>query len=337
MIKRALVTMMAISGLALTLNAGQIAIGSGTAGTNGLTAAYVNPALGVNGPTATSCSGASNSGSLTAGGWNGCAVAANTAPNFFSSSLYSPNLFASAVPSVAIPADTITAGGATFERVIDAANPTKNTWITNPSNSGTGQNIVISVGIYGVDKVWTLLNDYWGGINLNNTTVDFLFDDSSNGAGGTNTAKTASFQLINGQTIRSAVDYATGSASTASGTAIATTLSAATYNANAGHGTVAAGNAYTSAYTTGATAPYAGTTGNVSLDYQVFDFGGWYATDYLVSITIKSQLTSGQASSTNNTRAALSAIVVDQAPEPSTYVLILSGLGAVGYFRRRKA
>ena len=230
-------------------------------------------------------------------------------------------------------------GGVTFERQNDPSFTTRSTWITAATTT-TPSSFVVAVGIYGVDKVYTLLNDYWGGIDQQNTTVEFRFDDSSNGGGGVNSVKIARFDLVNGQTIRSSVNATSSTPTTVAGVNIATTLSG-TYNANAGNGTVTAANAYTSGYTTGAANRYASTTGNVVLDYQTFDFGLFYATDFLVSITIRNQLSAGQSVGFENTRAALSAVTLNQidpshAPEPSTVFLAFAGLGSVCYFRRRK-
>ncbi len=78
------------------------------------------------------------------------------------------------------------------------------------------------------------------------------------------------------------------------------------------------------------------------LDQQLFDFGSNHLTEFLVSITVTDTLTSGYAGygganpATNNSRAALSAITVEQAPEPSTIFMALSALGGLAYFRRRK-
>lgn len=336
---------------AWTLNAGQIAIGTGTAGTNGLTKEYMNPVLNVttnsNPASTTSCSGASNTVSTSATGWNNCVVPATGTGFNIQASTYSLALFSSSAPTTAPTTDTIVAGGVTFERQNDPSFTTRSTWITAATTT-TPSSFVVAVGIYGVDKVYTLLNDYWGGIDQQNTTVEFRFDDSSNGGGGVNPVKIARFDLVNGQTIRSSVNATSSTPTTVAGVNIATTLSG-TYNANAGNGTVTAANAYTSGYTTGATNRYASTTGNVVLDYQTFDFGSFYATDFLVSLTIRNQLSAGQSVGYQNTRAALSAVTLNQlsavtlnqlapsqVPEPSTVFLAFAGLGSVCYFRRRK-
>lgn len=339
---------LAITSFAVTLNAGQIAIGTGTAGTNGLTAGYINPTFNATTnptpATSSSCRGSSDAVSTGSVGYNGCFVPTTGGGNVFAGNSYSSALFSNASPiTPPTTGGTITAGGTTFELVNDSANPTRNFWITNAGAAAS--QIVVPVGIYGVSKTWTLLNDYWGGVNLNNTSVIFTFDDSSNGGAGANPVKTVRFDLVNGQTIRAGVNYSaaaggSGTAVTNTGVNIATTLSG-TYNANSGCATctVTAGNAFTSTanYST-ASSPYVSTTGGKTvLDYQLFDFGTNFSSDFLVSITIRNALI-GTTTGSLNSRAALSAITVNQidaVPEPSTVFLTLSGLALFAYKSRR--
>jgi hypothetical protein len=337
-----------------TLNAGQIQIGNGGNGASGLTATYVSPNVG-GGASTTSCAGASNALSVGTNGYNNCAVPPTSGTALFERT-YQATLFSNAVPSPTVPVSPLSGGGATFARVGDTG---FDMWITNPASKATAQtliassNIVIAVGVYGVDKIWTMLNDYWGADGLVNTTVDFTFDDSSNGTGGTTAAVTESIALTNGQQIRSAIDSAGSTAKTclttytdattgtctSPGSTIATSLGAATTIGNAA---VSAGNVFSSSYSSAPGAnggrQYTGTTGTIALDYQLFDFGALHTNDFLVSITIKSQLAGAQSgSATNQTRVGLSAITVNQVvPEPGTIILSLAGLGALGYFRRRR-
>ena len=328
------ISALAIAAIA-TLNAGQIQIGAGTAGADGLTQAYVAT------PTAGSCRGAGlwDNGPLE----NGC----STNTNALNNRPYQANLFASALPAAVVPATPLTDAGngnVQFARMNDGIN---NFWFTgNPTTSSN--TITVSVGIYGVDKVWTMLNDYWGAVGKQNTTVDFLFDDSQDGLGGTSTAVTERIGLINGQQIRSSVNCTSGSGCPSTVVAaggsgqIATTLTSGPVNiiSSTTGNTVAvtASQLFSAAYTSGATGRYANTAGNIVLDDQLFDFGGLHTSEYLVSITIRSQLGAGQTGTTGTsiTRTSLSAITVNQVPEPSTVFMALAGLGAVGYFRRRR-
>ncbi len=78
---------------------------------------------------------------------------------------------------------------------------------------------------------------------------------------------------------------------------------------------------------------YAGSSGNVVLGDQGFQFGTAFYGLYLVDVKI------AEASGVGNTsQTALSAITVDATPEPSTIWLLLSGFGAAGMscLRRKK-
>ncbi|MCU1328934.1 MAG: hypothetical protein JWN34_4304 [Bryobacterales bacterium] len=332
----------------LTLNAGQIQLG----GSNGLTSSYVNPVYSLTtNPTpasASSCAGSSNAISTSAVGYSGCYVPPTSGTALFKAA-YSSTLFSNATPTPTLPASPLSAGGAQFSFVHDPYVTTANGWINNPTSNSTSSNIVIAVGVYGVDKIWTMLNDYWGAAGLVNTTVAFNFSSTSDGSSG---VTTESIALTNGQQIRSAVDSNGSTAKTclvsytfsgpcaSVGSTIATTLAAGPVTI--GTATVTAGNVFSSEYTT---APgvnggvqYAGTTGTLTLDYQLFDFGTLHTNDFLVSVIIKGQLAPTQSGTGGNqTRTALSAITVNQVvPEPGTILLSLAGLGALGYFRRRR-
>lgn len=316
----------------LTIQAGQIQIG----GTNGLTNSYVNSS------TTSSCTGASDTVSLAHGFTNCATVGTQTG---VAEKNYVATLFQNAT-GVASPTNSTfngSVGGVTFSRINGDTIPAGSAdyWATGTTATAS---IVIPVGIYGVDKVWTMLNDYWGGAGeVGNISVSFLFSGASNGTG-----TPIKFDLKNGATVRSAVGCTASVAACqtlnpASGTPmqIATTLT----GAFAG---VSASNLFTDTdNTTGSPVSVGSRYQNQSgismyLDQQLFDFGSNHLTEFLVSITVTDTLTSGYAGygganpATNNSRAALSAITVEQAPEPSTIFMALSALGGLAYFRRRK-
>jgi hypothetical protein len=97
--------------------------------------------------------------------------------------------------------------------------------------------------------------------------------------------------------------------------------------------TVLTHNLYSFGYTA-ATGVFSGTSGNVVLDDQGFIFGGNILStalnNYLVSIQI------AEVNSVAGTGLALSAITVDAVPEPSTILMIVSGLTALGFSQLKR-
>ena len=70
----------------------------------------------------------------------------------------------------------------------------------------------------------------------------------------------------------------------------------------------------------------------VAFQDQGFQFGSAYLNKYLASITVQ-ELSGVLATS----QTALSAITVESAlPEPSTILLLMTGLGAIGFSRMRR-
>ena len=325
----------------VTLQAGQIQIG---AGSNGLTSSYIASS------TTSSCSGNTNAYSTGQAGYNGCLAVTQGAGVVQRN--YVATLFQNASGATAPAGTTITDaanGNVTFNRIQgDLATGQAvgaDFWATSASPPSS---VIVPVGIYGVDKAWTMLNDYWGGDGeVGNMVVTFRWDDSSNGTGGVTAAYNEVYNLKNGETVRSAVACAS------SAPAACKTLSGAipistSLDLLVNHGGVTANNVFTDASgnSLGATAAvgsrYVNQSGlTLQLDNQMFSFGTAHLNEFLVSITIANQITSGYTGAANgssNTRAALSAVTVNQVvPEPGTVFLALAGLGAVGYFRRRKA
>ena len=84
---------------------------------------------------------------------------------------------------------------------------------------------------------------------------------------------------------------------------------------------------------------YAGTAGKLKLDDQQFLFGAAHVDQWLVSVTVTENLGNTPLTATGGvlpSETALSAITVDTAPEPTSILLLLSGLGGIGYLRFRR-
>jgi len=218
-----------------------------------------------------------------------------------------------------------------------------NFWSSNAS--ATTADLVIPVGLYNVDSVYTMLNDYWGLAGAQNITVNFCFSATSNGS----CASPVSVALTNGVEVSAAVDcnpLVSGDCPTTTNSAsIATTLAPSTLTASGV--TVKADSVYSATYTsiptlvpTGAAnpSPWAGSTGGtVFLDEQQFIFtSAQYSGMYLSYIDISDAGTAWSASNPGGSRFALSAVTVDQTPEPSTILLLVGGFGVIGLGRLRR-
>ena len=325
----------------VTLQAGQIQIG---AGSNGLTSSYIASS------TTSSCSGNTNAYSTGQAGYNGC-LAVTQGPNLVQRN-YVATLFQNASGATAPAGTTITDvanGNVTFNRIQGNLATGSTTLAADfwGTSSALTSSIVVPVGIYGVDKAWTMLNDYWGGDGqVGNMIVTFRWDDSSNGTGGVNAAYNEVYNLKNGETVRSAVACASSDPAVCKTNNGAMPISTS-LDLLVNHGGVTANKVFTDASGNSIGTPalgtrYASQSGiTLQLDNQMFAFGTAHLNEFLVSITVTNQITSGYTGATvgtSNSRAALSAVTVNQVvPEPGTVFLSLAGLGAVGYFRRRKA
>lgn len=329
----------ALGAVALTsLTAGtMVQIGSGANGVNGLTAYNTGTGVGymnsTTGPGALnqSCAGSALFAAGKNPGFTGCAKAATGNGE----KDYATLLFENAGgPSFVAPSGTslTDTNGIQYARIADTG---KNFWAAQQNGD-----VTVAIGIYGVQNVYTMLNDYWGANNEKDTSVIFNWSSSSSWGNGGVVSQT--FVLTNGVEIRSAVNCATPANCKTNGfTAgftgesgelpIATTRTASN-----------TANVYSSPYSTiGSISGYNGYSapGTINLDSQTFSFGGTHATDYLVSITIRNVITAayGSTNPVGNSRTALSAITIETVPEPSTVLMFMSGLGLVGYLRRRKA
>jgi hypothetical protein len=213
---------------------------------------------------------------------------------------------------------------------------------------GATPSITIPIGVFGVTDAWTMLNNEFGVAGVNTTDVTFTFNTQADGSG---TFSTVTVDLVDGKEIRSSVQCITNCSSNgglpatyvtglvASNTGVATggnpLLSSMTINTNEFTG-------FPLSYDGGSAAPFTGTTGKLNLDDQDFQFGSAFSNYYLLSMTVTD--TSGAV---NVSRTALSAVTVvtgasadsspSSAPEPSTVLMLLGGLGVLGIARLRRA
>jgi hypothetical protein len=245
----------------------------------------------------------------------------------------------------------------TFSQMADAnpqgastGHPTSDFWDLNSATS-----IIVPVGLTGVDQVSTMLNDLYGATGSANAdvTVTFNFGTASNNANLTPVVvtlgpgdliddaihcATTTGTLVSGTAASSCPSYATSLQSSETLTSTANSYgSKVTGDASLG---VTTGQVYTSPYTgttMGTNANYNGTTGNIFLNDQIFNFGSTYLSDYLVSIQVSES--SGVA---GVSQAALSGITVDSSelpsvPEPSTWFMFAAGIGMLAVARKRFA
>jgi hypothetical protein len=198
-----------------------------------------------------------------------------------------------------------------------------NYWASD-SGSGTGAtSIIIPVGVASLTGANILLNDYWGVNNsrTQNDTVLFSFN------GG---AVTDSITLTNGNQIET--NQACAAASTTF-TSINCTIFAQTASSKATD--IAWSAQYVNTIAGGV--PSAGTSGSLNLADLFFDLSA-FTGDTLTSITI-----TDNANGLNSSRLALGAVTVETAagvtsatPEPTTWVLLVAGLGTIAFFGKSR-
>lgn len=338
-------------------SAGQIRVGEVAGNTSGgansgLTTAYVSSSA--------SCVGAVYQGNACVGaGTAGVSGSVGTfAKRGYDTMLFSGALLGATAPTpyagyqkgVAAPADSVLAdglNGQTFAMISDGVvnNNSQNFW-----QGSTIGSITIPVGVFGVDAVWTMLNNEFGSLGANDTSITFNFGTTSNAI--TNLTQ-VSVNLFNssgnsgGQSaaggtgqIRSSVDCTTVNSSTcntiSSGPLASSSVLASSVVVNNGAPTARDVNVltrqiYTSAYDSVVASKYATSTGNVVLDDQGFSFGGAYNGLYLVSVSV-----TANTATPSTSYSALSALTVDTVPEPSTWLLLATGFGAFGLLGRRR-
>jgi hypothetical protein len=255
---------------------------------------------------------------------------------------YQPGLFQNAnVSSSSMPIATSTAalnvsdpgndGGATFALIGDPSksSTTGATWYS--TNTAGLSNIIVPINVFDVDTVWTMLNDY-GGSAVNAT---FYFNSTDTTSGATQ----VSVNLTDGQEIRSGVLCTNGCNAGSSETLVGTNTGVTATGDPHGTITVSTGSiqfpggtTWSPSYTSIGTGQpdSASTAGNLTLDDQAFQFGNAFSNQYLVQIVFTEANT---GISTNH--FDLTAVTVDQTPEPSTLGLGFLGIGVAFAFVRK--
>jgi hypothetical protein len=227
-----------------------------------------------------------------------------------------------------------------FDLMDSASSPLFGKSVMSSSLNNTTSYITVPVGIFGVDEAWTMLNDEYGMNNNSYVTVVFNFGTTSNGCvAGDQNATTgacsssslvsepgAVYNLTEGNQIDASMDCTTLTNSTCSGFAT-TTTSANTFNVFSG--------TYSQGSTGTGNTAFANSAGNIQLDGQTFSFGSQYTNLWLVSMTVI-DYSGSNTSGTLQSRVGLTALTVDEVtPEPSTWFLMIAGIGALAFARYR--
>jgi hypothetical protein len=286
---------------------------------------------------------AANAGQIQIGGANGLTTSTVTGGNCTTGGPctlqgYVPVLFENVPVTAPTGPGTLTdpTSGVVFSDI--NAGPLKNFWDLPTLSSGSSV-LTIPIGLFGVTDVWTMINDIEG-TNTRDVTVVFNFGTTANAS--TVVAKSVQLNDANpsqaGQ-VENALVCNSGCAETSQGTLTGMTSGAIT---------VLADNVFSQPFNipcisssitgTGGTSA-CGAQGTAYLGDQGFFFNGaalggslgslTNLNTYLVSVQVKEISSVGGGS-------ALTAITVDQVPEPSTVLLFVAGLGALGLGRLRK-
>jgi hypothetical protein len=259
-------------------------------------------------------------------------------------------------PTGVEPAGTILGSGTnSFAMISDTniAGAPSNFWDATSATTTT-----VAVGLSNVNDVALMLGNIYGVAGANQVDVEFDFGTSSNGgindslvldlinSGAPGSAASGEIQSAvscptspcGTNNLASGATLGNGSLLTAAGST--TTGQTVTFNsANLASNLFGGlGNTYTSVG--GTTASYSGTTGGTlnlnSLDFNFSQIGLVFdlPTEYLVDVKVEAL-----AAGSQNSRVALSGVTVDtlaSAPEPSTILMFLTGLGALGIARFRR-
>jgi hypothetical protein len=219
----------------------------------------------------------------------------------------------------------------------NASSASTNVWMATSPNA----TVTVPVGVFDATNVYTMLSNLWGQAGANDTSITFNFGTSANGS----VAKMLTLNLVNASNNGSAsgqIGTALECAGGCNGAALsfpnvyyATSPLAGTsvlngVGANTDAVTVYTDTVFSTAYNNGSLSTYKNTTGNAVLSDQNFVLPFYSADPYLVSITINELNGAMGVSATT-----LSAITVESAPEPSTILMLITGLGALGAVRFR--
>jgi hypothetical protein len=321
LIYSAIIGVMAVSAASAITITNQIELGGGWNGstsTQGLTSAYITG----DGGSLNSCSPTPCSGSFAEKNYNTGLFSGDTITDVNGNS--SDN-GATYLPTTANGDQQYTDSNNNIVFAMDA-DTGDNYWAAPTNSTGTpnSASITIPAGVFGIDNVseaYILLNNYYGMSGVTSTTVTFNF------AGGIKDP----VALTNGNQIDSAHDCnPTQSSPTACPSNIGMTTSSSSdiaWSAN-----------YAESSSSGT--PFASTKGTLDLLDISFNLSA-YAGDVLQSITITDNASSSGTLATDTSRLALSAVTVTgtnasfATPEPSTVLLLLAGLGAIGFLRMR--
>jgi hypothetical protein len=316
--------------------AGQIQIGQTISGVNyGLTTTWITS------PNTSGCTGCANSATT------GYALK-NYDKNLFQGGTPAPNPFTgySSTPSTAPVAGSTmydSANDITFA-MISQTGTYNNVW-----TAGSSTTLTIPMGVFGVQNVWTMLNNYYGANNAKDTSVTFKFDNNADGSDAASLT-TLTVDLKNGTEIRSALDCTLNCGSSSYATTLAsgaTVVSGSDIHCTGANCiaavTVLANNLFSAVNLTPNPATlFGGQIVTAVLDDQGFFFGNAFANKYLVSIGITQNAYS--ASGPNASATAVSAITLETVnaanqittPEPSSVLLAIGGLAAFAFIGRRR-
>jgi hypothetical protein len=311
------IAIIAVAGLvaAASLSAGQIQLG----GSTGLTSTYITSNGGSTGTStlsnydSTLFSGSTNSG---------------TPPTPFTGYSNTPGTASTA-------GSTLVQGTVTFDMISQTGND-GNFW----DLVGQTPQIKIPAGVFGVQTVWTMLNNAYGPNTANDTDVTFTFDNAANGSNAAS-LNTVTVDLVNGTEIRDAVDCTSGDVCTSLNFATslasgATSVSTTVTGSGPASINVVSRNVYSSIYNGGSSSPYGGTSGNLVLDDVGFAFGNAFANQYLVSVLVSDNSGVAGTSTTGVSAVTLVTTGLTPAPEPSSVVLFIAGSGLIGLVRLQR-
>jgi len=244
-------------------------------------------------------------------------------------------------------------GGVTFSMINDGVNAnscasdcdaSNNYWsLSGYSSNATisNQQIKVLVGVYGVTDVWTMLNTITAGAaSAGDRSIIVTLDFGPTATGAVTDAVVVKFTNTNdigsganGQSqnaIDCALDPCNGVATPASGPMAS---SASVTPAGYGPVTLVTDNLFNYSYNSNGNGTLVLNDQGILLGTLALSGGKTNLTDYLENIKIQEN----SGSSFPNEALALSAITVDAIPEPSTVIMFLSGLGAIGLARFRRS